>query len=152
MASFPDELFWAIAPIFRQIVNASLAASLLAATPAAACTRCMRAFADGMNEKGLVANVLSLAEKVAALDKEPFTIVAPVLPNGEPTVASTIWRTVAEHHCMGCRWKNSHIMSLAEMSRVLAPRARSRGSLPGQVCPPPSITMSTTSAPSRPES
>jgi len=146
----------------------------IAAVPAAACTRCMRAFADGtvivgrsmdwvedpgseiwcfprgmkrrgnagpqslawtssygsvavsfygaasvdgMNEKGLVANTLYLAESdygksvagrpnlsiggwaqyvldsfatvaetVAALEKEPFTIVAPVLPNGEPGV------------------------------------------------------------------
>ncbi|NDC52808.1 MAG: linear amide C-N hydrolase [Planctomycetia bacterium] len=72
---------------------------------------------DGMNEKGLVANVLYLvesdygkssagrpdmsiggwaqyvldsyatvAEAVAALEKEPFTIVAPILPNGEPGV------------------------------------------------------------------
>jgi len=72
---------------------------------------------DGMNEKGLVANVLYLAESdygkavagrpnlsiggwaqyvldsyatvaeaVASLEKEPFTIVAPVLPNGEPGV------------------------------------------------------------------
>jgi choloylglycine hydrolase len=70
-----------------------------------------------MNEKGLVANLLYLAESdygtpaaarpnlsiggwaqyvldsfatvdeaVAALEKEPFTIVAPVLPNGEPGV------------------------------------------------------------------
>lgn len=72
---------------------------------------------DGINEKGLVANVLYLAESdygkavagrpnlsiggwaqyvldsyatvaeaVASLQKEPFTIVAPVLPNGEPGV------------------------------------------------------------------
>jgi choloylglycine hydrolase len=72
---------------------------------------------DGINEKGLVANVLYLAESdygrsvagrpdlsiggwcqyvldnhatvaeaVAALAKEPFTIVAPTLPNGEPGV------------------------------------------------------------------
>jgi choloylglycine hydrolase len=72
---------------------------------------------EGMNEKGLVANVLYLAESdsgqsvkgrpdmsiggwgqyvldsfatvaeaVAALEKEPFTIVAPILPNGEPGV------------------------------------------------------------------
>ena len=72
---------------------------------------------DGMNEKGLVANTLYLAESdygksvadrknlsiggwaqyvldhfatvaeaVAALQQEPFTIVAPVLPNGEPGV------------------------------------------------------------------
>lgn len=72
---------------------------------------------DGMNEKGLVANILYLAESdygpsvagrpdmsiagwaqyvldrhatvaeaVADLEKEPFTIVAPVLPNGEPGV------------------------------------------------------------------
>jgi choloylglycine hydrolase len=75
------------------------------------------ATADGMNEKGLVANVLYLAESdygtsvsgqpdlsiggwtqyvldsfatvgeaVAALEKEPFTIVAPILPNGDPAV------------------------------------------------------------------
>jgi choloylglycine hydrolase len=150
------------------------AASLLAATPAPACTRCLRVFADGtaivarsmdwvedpgseiwvfprgmkrsgnagptslewtskhgsvgvsfygvatgdgINEQGLVANVLYLvesdygrsvagrpdmsiggwcqyvldsyatvAEAVAALEKEPFTIVAPILPNGEPGV------------------------------------------------------------------
>jgi choloylglycine hydrolase len=72
---------------------------------------------DGINEQGLVANVLYLvesdygrsvagrpdmsiggwcqyvldsyatvAEAVAALEKEPFTIVAPILPNGEPGV------------------------------------------------------------------
>jgi choloylglycine hydrolase len=72
---------------------------------------------DGMNEKGLVANVLYLAESdygksvagrpdlsiggwaqyvldsyatvaeaVVALEKQPFTIVAPILPNGEPAV------------------------------------------------------------------
>ena len=72
---------------------------------------------DGMNEKGLVANVLYLAESdygpsvagrpdmsiggwaqyvldhygtvaeaVATLEKQPFTIVAPILPNGEPGV------------------------------------------------------------------
>ncbi|MFM8579283.1 MAG: linear amide C-N hydrolase [Planctomycetaceae bacterium] len=72
---------------------------------------------DGMNEKGLVANTLYLAESdygptvdgrpdlsiggwaqyvldqyatvaesVAALEKEPFTIVAPMLPNGEAGV------------------------------------------------------------------
>lgn len=72
---------------------------------------------DGMNEKGLVANVLSLAESdygkpiagranlsiggwaqyvldshatvaeaVESLRKEPFTILAPILPNGEPGV------------------------------------------------------------------
>jgi choloylglycine hydrolase len=160
--------------VIRQVVHAALAVSVLAATPAAACTRCMRAFADGnvivgrsmdwmedpgseiwvfprgmkrhgnagpasiewtsrfgsvgvsfygvatadgMNEKGLVANLLYLAESdygtsvagrpnmsiagwaqyvldnfataaeaVAALEKEPFTIVAPVLPNGDPGV------------------------------------------------------------------
>lgn len=75
------------------------------------------ATACGMNEKGLVANLLYLAESdygatvagrpnlsiagwaqyvldshatvaeaVAALEKEPFTIVAPVLPNGDPGV------------------------------------------------------------------
>ena len=71
---------------------------------------------DGLNEKGLAANVLYLGssdygtpdgrptisiaawgqyvldnfatvnEAVAALEKEPFTIVAPVLPNGSPAV------------------------------------------------------------------
>lgn len=72
---------------------------------------------DGMNEKGLVANILYLAESdygpsvagrpdlsiagwaqyvldrhatvaeaVADLEQEPFTVVAPVLPNGEPGV------------------------------------------------------------------
>lgn len=71
---------------------------------------------DGLNEKGLAANVLYLSsskygepgdrptlsiaawgqyvldnfatvnEAVAALEKEPFTIVAPVLPNGSPAV------------------------------------------------------------------
>lgn len=158
----------------HQTLTAAVAVALLAVTPAAACTRCMRAFADGsvivgrsmdwvedpgseiwvfprgmkrhgnagpasfewtsrygsvgvsfygvatadgMNEKGLVANILYLAESdygpsvagrpnlsiggwaqyvldtyatvaeaVAALEKEPFTIVAPVLPNGEPGV------------------------------------------------------------------
>ncbi|MFM1904588.1 MAG: Choloylglycine hydrolase [Planctomycetota bacterium] len=152
----------------------SVLASLLAAHPAAACTRCLHCFADGcvvvgrsmdwvedpgseiwvfprgtlrhgnagpesfswtsrhgsvavsfygvatacgMNEKGLVANLLYLAESdyggsvanrpnlsiggwaqyvldshatvaeaVADLEKEPFTIIAPVLPNGEPGV------------------------------------------------------------------
>jgi choloylglycine hydrolase len=75
------------------------------------------ATACGMNEKGLVANLLYLAESdygkpvagrpnlsiagwaqyaldsyatvaeaVAALEKEPFTILAPVLPNGDPGV------------------------------------------------------------------
>jgi len=158
----------------RILFAAVAAASLLAAAPASACTRCVRVFADGsviaarsmdwvedpgseiwvfprgmkrsgnagptslqwtstygsvgvsfygvatvdgMNEKGLVANVLYLAESdygtsvagrpnmsiggwaqyvldsyatvaeaVAALEKEPFTIVAPILPNGEPGV------------------------------------------------------------------
>lgn len=152
-----------------------LAVACLLSTPAFACTRCMRVFADGnvivgrsmdwvedpgseiwvfprgqkrsgnaglasfawtsrygsvcvsfygvatacgINEKGLVANLLYLAESdygtgvagrpnlsiagwaqyvldshataaeaVADLQKEPFTIVAPVLPNGEPGVA-----------------------------------------------------------------
>lgn len=72
---------------------------------------------DGMNEKGLVANTLYLAESdygtpvvnrpnlsiggwaqyvldsyatvaeaVAGLEQEPFTVIAPVLPNGEPGV------------------------------------------------------------------
>ena len=71
---------------------------------------------DGLNEKGLAANVLYLSsskygepdgrptlsiaawgqyvldnfatvnEAVAALEKEPFTIIAPVLPNGSPAV------------------------------------------------------------------
>jgi penicillin V acylase-like amidase (Ntn superfamily) len=76
------------------------------------------ATACGMNEKGLVANLLYLAESdygppvagrpnlsiagwaqyvldshatvaeaVADLEKEPFTIVAPVLPNSEPPAA-----------------------------------------------------------------
>lgn len=75
------------------------------------------ATACGMNEKGLVANLLYLAESnygtpvadrpnlsiggwaqyvldsyatvaeaVTALEKEPFTVIAPVLPNGEPGV------------------------------------------------------------------
>jgi choloylglycine hydrolase len=75
------------------------------------------ATACGMNEKGLVANLLYLAESdygkpvagrpnlsiggwaqyvldsyatvaeaVAGLEKEPFTIIAPVLPNGDPAV------------------------------------------------------------------
>ena len=158
----------------RALLVAALTAGLLAATPAFACTRCLRVFhdgtvivgrsmdwvedpgselwvfprgmkrsgnagpksltwtsrfgsvavsfygvatVDGMNEKGLVANVLYLAESdygksvagrpdmsiggwaqyvldqyatvaeaVAALEKEPFTIVAPILPNGEPGV------------------------------------------------------------------
>jgi choloylglycine hydrolase len=158
----------------RPLLVAASAAGLLGATPAAACTRCLRVFSDGtaivgrsmdwvedpgseiwvfprgmnrsgnagptsltwtsrfgsvgvsfygaatvdgMNEKGLVANVLYLAESdygqrqagrpdmsiggwaqyvldhyatvaeaVAALEKEPFTIVAPILPNGEPGV------------------------------------------------------------------
>jgi choloylglycine hydrolase len=156
------------------LLAAALSVGLLAATPASACTRCLRVFSDGtaivarsmdwvedpgseiwvfprgmnrsgnagptsltwtsrfgsvgvsfygvatvdgMNEKGLVANVLYLAESdygksvagrpdmsiggwaqyaldhyatvaeaVAALEKEPFTIVAPILPNGEPGV------------------------------------------------------------------
>jgi choloylglycine hydrolase len=158
----------------RFLLVAAVAASPFTMTPAVACTRCMRVFADGsvitarsmdwvenpgselwvfprgmkrsgnagatsltwtsrygsvgvsfygvatvdgMNEKGLVANVLYLAESdygvsvkgrpdmsiggwaqyvldsyatvaeaVAALEKEPFTIVAPILPNGEPGV------------------------------------------------------------------
>ncbi|MEX0670079.1 MAG: linear amide C-N hydrolase [Pirellulales bacterium] len=158
----------------RLLLVAVVAASLLAARPASACTRCMRVFGDGsvivgrsmdwvedpgselwvfprgmkrsgnagpasftwtsrfgsvgvsfysaatvdgMNEKGLVTNVLYLAESdygtsvadrpdmslggwaqyvldsyatvaeaVAALEKEPFTIVAPIIPNGEPGV------------------------------------------------------------------
>jgi choloylglycine hydrolase len=152
----------------------AVAVSHLVATPASACTRCMRVFddgtviaarsmdwvedpgseiwvfprgmkrsgnagptsftwtsrfgsvgvsfygvatVDGMNERGLVANVLYLAESdygqsvagrpdmsiggwaqyvldtyatvaeaVAALEQSPFTIVAPILPNGEPGV------------------------------------------------------------------
>jgi choloylglycine hydrolase len=156
------------------IAFAVLAVSVVAVAPASACTRCLRAFADGtvivgrsmdwvedpgsdiwvfprgmkrhgnagpdsiewtsrfgsvgvsfygvatadgMNEKGLTANLLYLAESdygpsvagrpnmsvggwaqyvldnyatvaeaVAALGKQPFTIVAPVLPNGEPGV------------------------------------------------------------------
>jgi penicillin V acylase-like amidase (Ntn superfamily) len=159
---------------FRSMLVALVTASLLAAAPASACTRCLRVFddgtvlvarsmdwvedpgseiwvfprgmkrsgnagpkslawtstygsvgvsfygvatVDGINEKGLVANVLYLvesdygksvaarpdmsigawcqyvldsfatvAEAVAALEKEPFTIVAPILPNGEPGV------------------------------------------------------------------
>lgn len=158
----------------HQGLAAAVAVSLFATTSATACTRCLRAFADGnvivgrsmdwmedpgseiwvfsrgmkrqgnagpgslewtsrygsvgvsfygvatadgMNEKGLVVNILYLAESdygtsvagrpnlsiggwaqyvldnyatvaeaVAALEKEPFTIVAPVLPNGEPGV------------------------------------------------------------------
>ena len=160
--------------VLRTMLVVLAAASLLAATPAPACTRCLRVFADGtaivarsmdwvedpgseiwvfprgmkrsgnagptslewtskhgsvgvsfygvatvdgINEQGLVANVLYLvesdygrsvagrpdmsiggwcqyvldsyatvAEAVAALEKEPFTIVAPILPNGEPGV------------------------------------------------------------------
>jgi hypothetical protein len=49
---------------------------------------------------------------------------------------------------IGCFWKNSHIMSLAEMFLVDFPKALSRDRCPGQVCPPPSITTRTTSAPS----
>lgn len=158
----------------RSMIAVVMPACLLAATPATACTRCMRVFADGrvvvgrsmdwvedpgselwifprgmkrqgnagpgslewtsthgsvgvsfygvatacgMNEKGLVANLLYLAESdygtpvagrpnlsiggwaqyvldsyatvaeaVTALEKEPFTIIAPVLPNGDPGV------------------------------------------------------------------
>lgn len=162
--------------VVRVLVRSALvaAAAALSAAPAAACTRCLRSFADGtvvvarsmdwvedpgsevwcfprgmqrsgnagprsvewtsrhgsvgvsfygvatvdgMNEKGLVANVLYLAESdygpsvagrpdmsiagwaqyvldrhatvaeaVADLEREPFTVVAPVLPNGEPGV------------------------------------------------------------------
>jgi choloylglycine hydrolase len=160
--------------VLRTLLVVLAAASLLATTPAPACTRCLRVFADGtaivarsmdwvedpgseiwvfprgmkrsgnagptslewtskhgsvgvsfygvatvdgINEQGLVANVLYLvesdygrsvagrpdmsiggwcqyvldsyatvAEAVAALEKEPFTIVAPILPNGEPGV------------------------------------------------------------------
>ena len=156
----------------RATLVAAIIAGLLAVTPASACTRCLRVFADGtaivarsmdwtedpgseiwvfprglkrsgnagpkslqwtsrfgsvgvsfygvatvdgINEKGLVANTLYLAESdygksvagrpdvsiggwaqyvldsyatvaeaVAALEKEPFTIVSPILPNGEP--------------------------------------------------------------------
>ena len=165
---------WGGSTVVRRLLGVTVAVSLLAATPASACTRCMRAFADGgvvvgrsmdwvedpgselwvfprgmkrhgnagpaslewtsrfgsvgvsfygvatadgMNEKGLVANILYLAESdygtsvpgrphlsiggwaqyvldtyatvdeaVAGLEKEPFTIVAPVLPNGVPGV------------------------------------------------------------------
>ena len=158
----------------RPAVIATLLACLVAPTPASACTRCLKVFADGrvvvgrsmdwvedpgsevwvfprgleregnagpgsftwtsrhgsvavsfygvatacgMNEKGLVANLLYLAESdygpavagrpnlsiagwaqyvldshatvaeaVADLKKEPFTIVAPVLPNGDAGV------------------------------------------------------------------
>jgi penicillin V acylase-like amidase (Ntn superfamily) len=166
----------AILPRFRSLVPLALAVvvTAAAATPAAACTRCLHRFADGrvvvgrsmdwvedpgseiwifpqgtsrhgnagsesfawtsrhgsvsvsfygvatacgMNEKGLVANLLYLAESdygapvadrpnlsiggwaqyvldshatvaeaVADLEKKPFTIIAPVLPNGEPGV------------------------------------------------------------------
>ncbi len=156
------------------VLGVAVAVAALAAAPATACTRCLRAFADGgvvvgrsmdwmedpaseiwvfprgtkrhgnagpdslewtsrfgsvgvsfygvatadgMNEKGLVANILYLAESdygaslagrpnlsiggwaqyvldnyatvaeaVADLEKQPFTIVAPVLPNGVPGV------------------------------------------------------------------
>lgn len=158
----------------RLVIVLLTTASLMLATPASACTRCLRVFADGsvivgrsmdwvedpgselwifprglrrsgnagpaslewtsrygsvvvsfygvasadgMNEKGLVVNILYLAESdygtpvagrpnlsiggwaqyvldsyatvaeaVAELEKEPFTIVAPVLPNGDPGV------------------------------------------------------------------
>ncbi|MFM8892676.1 MAG: linear amide C-N hydrolase, partial [Planctomycetia bacterium] len=161
-------------PLVRWILGVAVAIAAIAATPATACTRGMRSFADGavivarsmdweedpgseiwvfprgmqrqgnagpasaawtsrygsvgvsfygvatvdgMNEMGLVANVLYLAESdygtsvagrpnmsiggwaqyvldhyatvveaVAALEKEPVTIVAPVLPNGRPGV------------------------------------------------------------------
>jgi len=164
----------ALDPLFRRIIGVAAAVGMLVGTPATACTRCMRTFADGavivgrsmdweedpgseiwlfprgmqrqghagpasigwtsrfgsvvvsfygvatvdgMNEEGLVANTLYLAESdygasvagrpnmsiacwaqyvldnfatvteaVAALEKEPFTIVAPVLPNGRPGV------------------------------------------------------------------
>jgi len=162
------------ATIIHALLAAALPTGLIVATPASACTRCLRVFSDGtavvarsmdwvedpgseiwvfprgmsrsgnagptsltwtsrfgsvgvsfygvatvdgMNEKGLVANVLYLAESdygkrvagrpdlsiggwaqyvldhyatvgeaVTALEKEPFTIVAPILPNGEPGV------------------------------------------------------------------
>ena len=45
---------------------------------------------------------------------------------------------------------NDHIRSLAEMFLVDLRRKATLGVRPGQVCPPPSITTKTTSAPSRP--
>src|SRR5262249_49381035 len=53
-------------------------------------------------------------------------------------------------HFIGCFPKNSHIRSLAETFLVALPRYRSGCSRPGQVCPPPSITTRTTSAPPLP--
>ena len=53
-------------------------------------------------------------------------------------------------HFIGCFSKNSHIKSLAEMFRADLPRVSAGDLIPGQVCPPPSITTKTTSVPSLP--
>ena len=42
-------------------------------------------------------------------------------------------RPVRKSYFIGWFWKNSHMRSLAEISRVLFPRNRKRGSRPGQV-------------------
>ena len=100
----------------RLSIGLCAAVVLWVAAPVTAC---------GMNEEGLVANLLyraesdygkpvsdrptlsiggwaqyvldsyaTVAEAMMELRKEPFMIIAPLLPNGEPNVASTLWRTV----------------------------------------------------------
>src|SRR5262249_39084061 len=51
---------------------------------------------------------------------------------------------------IGCFAKKSHMRSLADTFLVVLPSTFTVGSRPGQVCPPPSITTKTTSAPSLP--
>ena len=71
---------------------------LLTAGPANACTRCLKVFADGTPVAGrpnlsiggwaqyALDSYATVAEAVADLEKQPFTIIAPVLPNGEAGV------------------------------------------------------------------
>lgn len=54
------------------------------------------------------------------------------------------------HSFIGCFLKNSQIRSLAEMFMADLPMNPTGGFCPGQVCPPPSTTTRTTSAPSLP--
>jgi hypothetical protein len=65
-------------------------------------------------------------------------------------VGFTVAQTPHLDHCIGCFSKNSHIKSLAEMFRADSPRVCAGDLIPGQVCPPPSITTKTTSVPSLP--
>jgi hypothetical protein len=65
-------------------------------------------------------------------------------------VGFTVAQTPHLDHCIGCFSKNSHIRSFAEMFRADLPRVCVGDLIPGQVCPPPSITTKTTSVPSLP--